>query len=44
MIDSTQSLKDFKKANNVIVRDEFYEFDTEDYEKNVLSKRPWRKE
>lgn len=44
MISSSQALNDFKKANNVVVQDEFFEFDTEQYEKNVLAGRPWRKE
>lgn len=44
MIDSKTALNDFKKANNVIVQDEFFEFDTDHYEKKVLAERPWRKE
>lgn len=43
MFTASQGLKDFKDANKVVVDTEFYEFDTEYYEKNVLAERPWRK-
>jgi hypothetical protein len=44
MNDTKSSLTKFKAANDVIVQDEFFEFDTEHYENKVLAERPWRKE
>lgn len=43
MISAAQGLRDFKDANKVVVDTQFYEFDTEHYEKNILAERPWRK-
>lgn len=44
MITASQGLSDFKSSHNVIVQDNFFEFDTDHYENNVLSGKPWRKE
>ena len=40
----SKALNRLKKENNVIVKDNFFEFDTEKYENEILAKRPWRSE
>ena len=43
MITPKQALNDFISSNKVIVDDQFYDFNTEEYDK-MLDARPWKKE